>query len=425
LEKTAGKRDEIDRAGNRKEPAMKIQRTVPPAAAPIDAKSLAAGLAGIFASQRYFDALACELREYFGVKHVFLVSSGKAALVLILQALHSLAPEKRTVTIPAYTCFSVPSAIVKSGLDISLCDVGKDSFDYDHGLLSEAVGRDTLCVVASHLFGIPADMNKIRKLSDERNVFIVEDAAQAMGGKHNGKLLGTIGDAGFFSLGRGKNVTCGSGGIIITDDDRIAAAVEKRYSVLAAPRLGETIADYLKALLLTVFIRPSLYWLPAGLPFLKLGKTLYDPMFSMKKLSGMQAGLLKQWRRRLDESNRVREENVKFFCDGPGQHQEQTRPLLRMPAIWRSREERDRIYGESCRQGLGISLMYPSGINEIREIRDRFNGRTYRSAQEIAGRLAAVPTHQLLSVADKKQIRQLIRNQVTLPGYSRVAALGE
>lgn len=120
------------------------------------------------------------------------------------------------MVIPAYTCFSVPSAVVKAGLDVALCDLDASTFDFDYRLLEAAVNEKTLCVIPSHLFGIPSEMDRVNAICREKGVYVVEDAAQAMRGPTKGKL-GTLGDVGFFSLGRGKNITCGSGGIIVTN----------------------------------------------------------------------------------------------------------------------------------------------------------------------------------------------------------------
>ena len=111
---------------------MKIRRTIPPAAAPAALRDLIYGIAGLFLGRQYQELLEKTLKDYFGVKHVFLVSSGKAAFTLILNALKSLSPEKTQVLIPAYTCFSVPSAIVKAGLDVALCDLSSTSYDFDY-----------------------------------------------------------------------------------------------------------------------------------------------------------------------------------------------------------------------------------------------------------------------------------------------------
>ena len=74
----------------------------------------------------------------------------------------------------------------------------------------------------THLFGIPSDVDRTRRICEEKGIFLVEDAAQAMGVEHGGRKLGTLGDVGFFSLGRGKNISCGSGGIILTSSADIA-----------------------------------------------------------------------------------------------------------------------------------------------------------------------------------------------------------
>ncbi|PYX54276.1 MAG: aminotransferase DegT, partial [Acidobacteria bacterium] len=90
---------------------MRIGRTLPPAATPIDVGAIASGLCGLFRGQQELDRFELELKEYFGVRHCFLVSSGKAALTLILHALKELSPDRDEVLLPAFTCFSVPSSV--------------------------------------------------------------------------------------------------------------------------------------------------------------------------------------------------------------------------------------------------------------------------------------------------------------------------
>ena len=162
------------------ESGMRLQRTIPPAAAPIYWRDLCHGLIEIFSREGFAQTFIGEVKAYFGVKHVFTVSSGKAALTLILRALKSLSP-KTEVIIPAYTCFSVPSAIVKAGLKVKLCDIDLATLDFDYKLLEEAVTESTLCVIPSHLFGIPSDMDRIELLCHCRGAYVVEDVAQAMG----------------------------------------------------------------------------------------------------------------------------------------------------------------------------------------------------------------------------------------------------
>lgn len=395
---------------------MKIQRTIPPAAASIDFERLLHGFAGFFFGKTYQKRLEKELRDYFGVKHVFLVSSGKAALAVILSALKSISPDRNEVLIPAYTCFSVPSAIVKAGLKVSLCDINISTLDFDYKLLEGSIDEKTLCVIPSHLFGMPSDMNRINGLCSARRVFVVEDAAQALGVSHEGKMIGTIGDIGFFSLGRGKTITCGSGGIIVTNSNKIALAIEEVYSLLERPHITENIVEFLKVMIMTVFIRPSLYWFPAGLPFLKLGETFFYKDFPIKRLSAVKAGLLRNWKRCLEKANRIRTENAQYLCKGLGLGVcEFAVPFLRLPIILKNREIRDKIFSLSYKKRLGISRMYPTPINEIKEIRGMFVGKVFPRAKEVAEKSLTLPTHQLLSEKDIKKIGEFA-SKVALQG---------
>ena len=102
---------------------MRIGRTVPPAAAPISWRGFFSGLKGVVRGEAERERFADELREYFNRRHCYLFSSGKAALTVALLALKRLYPGRDRVLIPAFTCYSVPSAIVRAGLKVTLCDV--------------------------------------------------------------------------------------------------------------------------------------------------------------------------------------------------------------------------------------------------------------------------------------------------------------
>ncbi|MDX1701801.1 MAG: DegT/DnrJ/EryC1/StrS family aminotransferase, partial [Melioribacteraceae bacterium] len=105
---------------------MKVQRTLPPTAAPFRAVDILYGFAGLIFGKNYLIELNKEFQEYFGVEHVFFVSSGKAALTIVLKVLNTI-DSRQEVIIPAYTCYSVPAAIKKAGLRIILCDINSDS----------------------------------------------------------------------------------------------------------------------------------------------------------------------------------------------------------------------------------------------------------------------------------------------------------
>src|SRR4051812_43035934 len=213
---------------------MRIGRTLPPAAARLAWIDVWHGVAGAMHGRRATRALEEDFRRALGMRHVFSVSSGTAALVVTLRALASLSP-RREVVIPAFTCFSVAAAVVRAGLTPVLCDVDAATFDFDEPRLVATVSRRTLCVIVHHLFGVPAAVARVRGVCERHGAFLVEDAAQALGIEAGGARLGTTGDAGIFSFGRGKPVTCGSGGMVVTNSPAIAAAIARGHQSVVPP----------------------------------------------------------------------------------------------------------------------------------------------------------------------------------------------
>jgi perosamine synthetase len=384
---------------------MRIGRTLPPTAAPLGWMDLCNGIAGMLTPARALARFEDEIRRHFAVDHVFLVSSGTAALTLTLMALRSRSG-RTAVVLPAYTCPSIPVAVLKAGLQPKLCDVDPRTFDFDRGSLEQAIGSDTLAVVAHDLFGIRSDIEWIRGVCRPRGITVIEDAAQAMGTEHEGRKLGTAGDVGIFSLGRGKTITCGSGGIIVTRSKWIADAVAVRCNGLRLPGLFATFADLLQLVIMTMFIRPGLYWIPAAVPWLRLGETTVPRQIVLARLSGLKAGVMRDWQRRLVRTNRIRSRTAAYFSrrlrwTPPGAP---SHPYLRLPIRVATPEEKARVFTESQARGLGVSVGYPAPVNEIPELRSAFPDQHFPSARRVADTLLTLPTHQWLSARDKSAI---------------------
>jgi dTDP-4-amino-4,6-dideoxygalactose transaminase len=390
---------------------MKIRRIVPPAAAPLSLVDIWNGLVGTFAGERALRRLESEIKAYFGVRYVFFVSSGKAALTLILLGLKSLSP-KREAVIPAYTCFSVPSAVCKAGLRVVPCDIDPSTLNVSADRLEDALTDDTLCVVAQHLFGIPSEIDELRARCESRGIFLVEDAAQAMGGSRHGRKLGTLADVGFFSLGRGKQVTCGSGGIIVTNSSRIAEAIAGYYAALPTPGVWTGVKELFELALLATFIHPILYWVPSGLPLLRLGQTLFVEEFPVTRLSRTRAGVLRRWRRCLAGASEGRATAAADLVQRLGLTRRaiDAIPYLRVPLLVETRAQRDRIYSLSHERGLGISLMYPTPVTGIPQLGLSLGGPLFPSATSIAERLLTVPNHHLVSERDRRRLCDLLRS---------------
>ena len=397
---------------------MMPQRTLSPTAAPISFRDLIRAASSLWGGVKYRARLIQELKAKFSAREVFPVSSGKAALTVILRAL-AASSGRRRVIIPAYTCFSVPSAIVRAGLEVVLCDVEPETLDFNFAELEGLINEDVLCVVPTHLFGRPADVDRVTRLCEGKGIVVVEDAAQAMGGQSGGRLLGTLGDVTFFSLGRGKNLTCGTGGIILTRSLSIAEKIKAEYATLPEAPRGDVVRNWFEMVIMRFFIHPLLYWLPAGLPFLRLGETKFSTDFPIFRMDEVRAHQLQGWERLLDRANQQRAARAGWLIDGLDLHRKGIKPItgneaiyLRLPVLLRDRETKEAVCRQSLEEGAGLSPNYPDTIQEIPELSGLIATRTCPGAKDIVNRLVTLPTHQFVTEEDRLKIYRILGNRV-------------
>lgn len=388
---------------------MKVARMLPPVGYRFPVGRLGRAACDVMASSHGREEFEGAIAGSLGMRHAFAVSSGKAALSVILRALRALTGRTKVI-LPAYTCYSVPSAIVHAGLELVPCDVAADSFDYDYERLLPLLQPDVLCVLSVHLFGIPADVPRLLDLCRPEGIFVVEDAAQALGSTRTGRAVGTLGDVGLYSLGRGKNVTCGSGGVIVTDAEPIAREIGLRLAGAANNGLSHNVRASLTLTMLSAFVSPAVYWFPAGLPFLKLGETIFDAAFPVRRLSAFEALLLRGWERDLTRMNAVRRANGAHYTA----HIEGAigspidAPYLRFPVVLDTEQARARVLDEQNGRALGISQMYPAPVDRIDALAGKVRGGPFARAERLARRLITLPTHPLLTDSDRARVCALV-----------------
>jgi perosamine synthetase len=427
---------------------MRLRRTLPPAAAPIYLRDILSGISALYHGRQELARFKYELKDYFGVQHCFLVSSGKAALTLILSALKELHPNKNKVLIPAYTCYSVPSAIVRACLKIKLCDMDPETLDFNYNQLSKIIhppntqlnqlnqlnepnepkqlnepnepkqpNKPFLAIIPAHLFGIPSDIERLRLLLGNAEIVIVEDAAQAMAGKQNDKKLGTFGDVSFFSLGRGKALSTVEGGIILTNRDDIARKISKILNHIAGYNVVELVKLISEALSLSLLMRPTLFWLPKSLPFLSLGATIYDSNFKIRQMTSFQAGMAKSWRNKISKFQNCRAKNSIAWTNlikslDTNELSAINHPpdsdLIRFPIRVDNLSLKKAILSQSEQKGLGIMPGYPDSINGIKQLRDVFPNQEFPVAKEYSQKLLTLPVHPYVSKRDRTKITATI-----------------
>ena len=163
--------------------------------------------------------------RYCGARHAVGVGSGTAAVQLALLACRA-GPGDEVITVPN-TDIPTTMAISHCGASIVWVDVHPRTFNMDPGRLREKITRRTKVILPVHLFGHPADMDPILDIARSEGLRVIEDAALAVGATYRGRKVGTIGDAGCFSLAPTKILgATGDAGIVTTGDDDIAARVK-------------------------------------------------------------------------------------------------------------------------------------------------------------------------------------------------------
>jgi dTDP-4-amino-4,6-dideoxygalactose transaminase len=317
----------------------------------------------------------------------------------------NIRPDRNEVLVPAYTSFSVPSSVVKAGLKVSLYDLDPGTLSPDLKSLKKALSPATLAVVVCHLYGYPCEMDGIISAVRNSGAYLIDDAAQAMGATYRGKAIGTFGDAGLFSLSRGKNITTVDGGIVITDSDTLATAMTK-VKLENTGRL-QTLVLLMKALLYNILLRPTFYWLPQKLPFLKIGQSLFSPDFPMQKYTASQAAIGRRMLQKLDGINHKRRAIAQRFkagfqANGPEKlfsWLEDNEPVfLRFPVIGGNKQP-------GTEKGLGIVRSYPTSLDKIEGLKPHLvSTGEFPGAMALANRILTLPTHRYVTPEDVEKI---------------------
>lgn len=160
-----------------------------------------------------------KLADYFGVKYAITVNSGTAAIDVALRA---LGLRNKEVITTATSCTPTANGILGSDNMPVMVDISKEDYNIDAGKIEKSITKNTGAILPVHLYGRPAEMDKILEIGKKYNIPVVEDCAQATGAKYKDKKVGSFTDVGCFSLNISKILTTGEGGFITTDNEEIA-----------------------------------------------------------------------------------------------------------------------------------------------------------------------------------------------------------
>jgi len=156
------------------------------------------------------------LADFLGVRHCVAVTSGTAALTLALMALGIGRGDE--VIVPDFTFIATANAVRLAGADVKLVDIEPGRFTLDAERVLRSVGRRTKAILSVDVNGRAASYAELEAIAAEKELFLVCDAAEALGSRSSDRYLGTYGNAGCFSFSANKTITTGQGGLIATSD---------------------------------------------------------------------------------------------------------------------------------------------------------------------------------------------------------------
>lgn len=201
--------------------------------------------------------LANDIAVQIGVPALQLECSGTACLLITLIALRELQPERRRVVVPAFTCPLVAIAVHQAGLELQLCDVRPGHFDMDPDALRAACDEQTLAIIPTHLAGRIADVDDALAVAHSVGAYVIEDAAQTLGGRRSGASIGLTGDVGFFSLAAGKGLSIYEGGLLLVRDSTLRKHLEQTSKRIVPHRLDWECRRTLELLGYAALYRPA------------------------------------------------------------------------------------------------------------------------------------------------------------------------
>ena len=376
---------------------------VAPAGTPLSLGDLASGALRSLSAEAT-GQLEGRICETAGRERAWLLSTGRAAMTLAFEAMKLAAhdPKRVEVIVPGYTCYSVPAAIERAGLVPRLCDVDPATLSPDLESLADIDFTRVLSIVSANLYGLPNALGDLESLARTHGIFMLDDAAQALGARYQGRPAGSFGDAGLFSFDKGKNITTLQGGVLVADAGSLFEALDSAAAGLLEASPAGTLGTLCKLPVYALLLRPWAYGAVRRLP-LGLGLTPYETKYPIAPFSRALAGLAALQLERLDEINGVRIGNAGRLRDAladvaglaaarvlPG-----AEPVYARFPVFVAPGHRPGLIAALERAGIGATASYPRALLDVPEVAARLprNQRPTPGAREVADRIMTLPTH--------------------------------
>lgn len=338
---------------------------------------------GILAQGARVAQLEEDFAKYCGVKHALAVNSGTAALHAALYAA-GVKEGDEVITVP-FSFIATINPILMVGAKPVLVDIDPETFCMDVTQLEQVITPKTKAIIPVHLYGQPVNHDEIRAIADKHELKIIEDACQAIAADYKGQKAGSLGDLGCFSLYATKNIMCGEGGMVTTNDDEYAAAIRQfRQHGMSGPYM-------------------------------------YEDLGYNYRLTDLQAAIAIEQLKKVDRFTAARQKNAQALGEGLAGikglvlpttasdrthvfHQYTIRVTNDFPM------DRDSFVKELQERGVGAAVYYPRALHTYPHIAKLgFNIGDFPEAEKAASEVISLPVHPEVTSDDVATIVKTLR----------------
>ena len=389
----------------------------PPTAVPVKLRDLQAALRALRDPKGNLEQFASVLAKWTGSSNCFLTSSGRSALRLILLFLKKNSTRKNVI-LPAYSCPTVTQAVLSAGLNPIFCDVEPNTLDLNRVKLTALLNDQVLAILPTHLYGLAQDISDLVKLCQELNIIIIEDAAQAFGSRIHGQMVGTGGDFGIFSMGRGKCIPTGQGGVIIAKDRYISGLTQTLLETITT-KSNQELTSIFKFMAYGLATTPIGWWFIVHSPLNPAREGLEIkslPPISFNSFPGTQAGIGISILNRIDQINKIRRRNARLLyellsnCDYvhvPEIPSGSEPVYLRFPIIVDNENRTKTLFQQLAKVGIGVSRSYAHTLPDLYAHDSVGNTQDFPGATHLANCLLTLPTHPFMRTNDFFHIQNI------------------
>ena len=315
--------------------------------------------------------------DFCGVKHAIAVSSGTTALHIAMLA-HKIEKEDKVITTP-FSFIATANCLLYVGANPVFVDIDASTFNIDPSLIERAITSHTRAILPVHLYGQCCDMDAITEIAKKYGLLIIEDACQSHGATYKGRKAGSFG-TGTFSFYPTKNMTCGEGGMITTDDADFAEhcriirnhGMKRRY--------------------------------------------YHDALGFNFRMTDISAAIGLEQLKKLEKFNIIRRDNAAYYSKhlrGVTVPTESTgcNHVYHQYTIRVENGLRDPLREHLKENGIGTEIYYPVPIHQQAFIRKMVpNLSTMPQSEQAAKEVLSIPVHPSISPADRERIVETINS---------------